>query len=154
MRDYLMGVLCAAFVCAIVSAIGTEGKELRRILAGIFLALSLFRPLVGMDLPEFSLEAYREQAQSAAARGAEQAEEAKKEIITHSLEAYILSKAEELELQVETEVHLHQDGTPAGVTITGTAPPSERKSLIDSLSRELGLGREAFQWKDPYQSSE
>lgn len=149
-----MGVICAAFLCAVVNSIGGPGQGTRRLISGIFLALSLLHPLGSLELPELTLDSIRRDAASIIEDGTAQAADAKNEFITDALEAYILTKAEELGLAVEASVTLSPEGTPKAVELTGTASPSERDALLDELSRELGLGKEALTWKQVYQSSE
>ncbi|MBE6949947.1 MAG: hypothetical protein E7451_01250 [Ruminococcaceae bacterium] len=156
MKDYVLGILCAAFLVSVIFAIGGEGpgKGTRKLIGGIFLALAVFRPMGSMELPEFSLEQYRIDADSAVAAGAVQAENARAEFITEACRAYILSKAAEVGLEPEVQVSLDADGMPCAVTLTAAASPSERETLSGCIARELGLGKEDVKWIDPYQSSE
>lgn len=154
MKAYFMGILCAAFLCSLICAIGGSGQQLRRLICGVILALAVFRPLSAPELPELSAEPFLSDAQAAVAEGTAQADAAKKEIITRSLEAYILTRAEELGLTLRVQLTVHDDGTPAELILSADASPAERDTLIRILSRDLGIGREDIIWKDPYQSSE
>ena len=154
MREYLMGALCAAFLCSIVSVMGGEGQGTRRLICGVFLALTLLHPLGSLDLPDLSLDPFLDEAEEAVERGQAQAETARNAIITDSLEAYILTKASELGLELEADVALAADGLPASVTLTGRASPSEREAINNAVTAALGIGKEDIQWKEIYQSSE
>lgn len=154
MREYLMGVLCAAFICSIVSSVGGAGQGTRKLLCGVFLALALLHPLGSLDLPQLPLEPFLDEAEDAVENGQAQAETARNDIITDSLEAYILTKASELDLTVEAEVTLTADGLPDSVTLTGSASPSEREQLADTITIALGLRMEDIRWKPLHQSSE
>lgn len=147
MRAYLMGVLCAAFICSIVSSVGGAGQGTRKLLCGVFLALSLLHPLGSLDLPELSLDPFLDEAEEAVENGQTQAQSARNDIITDSLEAYILTKASELDLTVEAEVTLTADGLPDSVTLSGLASPSEREQLSGAITAALGLGKEDIRWK-------
>lgn len=152
MKGYLMGVICAAFLCAIVNAVGGEGRGTRRMICGVFLALALLHPLGSLELPELHLDTLWEEAEAAISSGASLARDVKNEIITDSLEAYILTKANELELAVEAEVTVDADGLPVSVTLTGHGPVPQM--LTADICAAFGLGKEDIRWKEIYQSSE
>lgn len=147
MRAYLLGVLCAAFLCSIVTSIGGAGQGTRKLLCSVFLALSLLHPLGSLELPQLSLDPFRDEAEKAVQYGQTQARDAQNDIITDALEAYILTKASELDLTVEASVTLTADGLPDSVTLTGRASPSEREALSSSITAALGLGKEDIRWK-------
>lgn len=149
-----MGILCAAFLSSIVTAIGGEGQGARKLICGVFLALALLHPLGSLDLPEVSLTPFLRDAEEAVRDGRSQTLAAQNDIITDSLEAYILTKAAELGLELDAEVTLNAESLPASVTLTGRASPSEQEVLINSLCAALGLGKEEIRWKEIYQSSE
>lgn len=142
-----MGILCAAFICSIVGSIGGTGQGTRRLLCGVFLALSLLHPLGSLDLPELSFDPFLDEAEDAVEYGQTQAQAARNDIITDSLEAYILTKASELDLTIEAEVTLTADGLPASVTLSGSTSPSEREALSSSITAALGFGKEDIRWK-------
>ena len=154
MREYLLGVLCAAFICSIVGSVGGAGQGTRKLIGGVFLALTLLHPLGSLDLPKVPLDSYLNEAEAAAEAGQIQASSARNALITDSLTAYILTKAAELDLDIEARVTLTADGLPEAVTITGRASPSERERLTTTLTAALGLGKEDIRWKESHQSSE
>lgn len=147
MRAYLTGILCAAFLCAVVNAVGSSGKRIRRLITGVFLVLSLLHPLGSLDLPAISLTPYLKEAQNAASYGAQEALTARNEIISGSLEAYILTKADELGLSIGIHVEVSPDGSPRSVSLEGAAGPSEREQLCAFITDSLGLEREDLEWK-------
>lgn len=154
--SYLLRLICAAFLSALVLAIGGDGagKGMRQFLCGLFLALTALSPLGTMELPELDLEVYREDAGAAVSDGIYQAQSAQNEIITERCEAYIFNKAAELGLSLDVKVTLDEEGIPASVTLTGQASPAELEELSGCIARDLGVGKEAQTWNIPYQSSE
>lgn len=146
MREYLLGVICAAFLCSIVNAIGGEGRGTRKLVSGVFLALALLHPLGTLDLPDFPLDPILRKAEEATLTGEAQANAARNEIITEAVEAYILTEAEALGLTLEVHVALSPDGTPVCVTLSGPASPSERETLSSHLTKTLGLRKEDLYW--------
>lgn len=154
--SYLLRLICAAFLCALILAIGGEGagKGTRRLICGSFLVLTALSPFGALELSEFDLAHYQKDAEAAVSDGVSQAEEAQKEIISAACETYILNKAAGLGLAIDARVRLDDEGLPVSVTLTGSASPAERESLSGCIARDLGVGKEAQTWIDPYQSSE
>lgn len=146
MREYLLGVICAAFLCSIVNAVGGEGRGTRKLVSSVFLALALLHPLGSLDLPDFPLEQILREAEEAALTGEAQASAARNEIISEALEAYILTEAEALGLTLEVHVSLSPDGTPVSVMLSGPASPSEREVLSSHLIKTLGIRKEDLHW--------
>lgn len=153
---YFWRVICAGMICALVGAIAPEGagSRLRKLTAGIFLALAVLSPLGDLELPKLDLARIRSDARSAVQAGSEQAREAQNDIITETIEAYIWNKAAQLGYEVQVRVTLDLEGLPSAAELTGTVPEMGREALSGIIARELGLGREALTWIEPYQSSE
>lgn len=156
MTGYLWRVICAAVLCALVGSLGDggTGRGVRRLTAGLFLALTVLSPLGNVDLPDFDLSRLEADADAAVRAGTDQARAAENAIITEALEAYIWNKAVELGLELQVRVTLDEAGMPRTVELTGMASPLEREELGSSIARELGIGKEAQIWTAMYQSSE
>ena len=156
MRAYLLRLICAAILTALVDALAGSGagRGIRRLTAGIFLTLVAFSLPGRLDLPELDLELYLRQAEIAVSDGKEQASSAQADIISESLAAYIGTKAGELGLTVTAELRLDEELRPCAVVLTGTASPLQRQELTDTLVRELGLAKEAVTWTQMNQDSE
>ena len=156
MRAYLLRLICAAILTALVDALAGSGvgSGIRRLAAGIFLTLVAFSLPGSLDLPELDLEQYFRQAEIAVSDGKEQASSAQSDIISQSLAAYIGTKAGELGLTVTAELRLDGELRPCAVVLTGAASPLQRQELTDTLVRELGLAKEAVTWTEMNQDSE
>ena len=156
MRAYLLRLICAAILTALVDALAGSGagSGIRRLTAGIFLTLVAFSLPESLELPELHLEEYLRQAEIAASEGAEQASSAQSDIIAESLMAYIGTKAGELGLTVTAEIRLDEELRPRAMVLTGAASPLLRQELTDTLVRELGLAKEAVTWTQMNQDSE
>ena len=148
LSGYLMRLICAAILCALVGSMGGSSQGLRRLIAGVFLTLTALSPVGSLELPELDPGQLHADAQAAVREGKEQANEMKTDIILRACEAYIWNKAAEMGLELDSE------GLPRRLTLTGRASPLERQKLTQMLMQDLGLGREDVIWKDPYQSSE
>ena len=154
MSDYLMRLICAAILCAVIRAVAGEGKEIRRLICGIFLALTVLSVDIDSVLPEPDIDSAVQQAQAVVREGAEQAEVAQESIITEAFEAYIWNKASELDPALTVRVELAEDHAPERVILKGTVSARAQIRLTQELARELGIGEENVIWIQPHQSSE
>ena len=156
MRAYLLRLICAAILTALVDALAGSGagSGIRRLTAGIFLTLVAFSLPGSLELPELDLEEYRRQAEAVVSDGKEQASSAQADIISESLMAYIGTKAGEMGLTVTAELRLDEELRPCAAMLTGAASPLQRQELTDTLVRELGLAKEAVTWTETNQDSE
>lgn len=156
MRAYLLRLICAAILTALVDALAGNGagSGIRRLTAGIFLTLVAFSLPGSLELPEFDAEKIIRQAEIAVSEGEEQAASFRADIILESVGAYIGTKAGELGLTVTAEVRLDGELRPCAVVLTGAASPLQRQELTDTLVRELGLAKEAVTWTEMDQDSE
>ena len=151
---YLMRLICAAIVCALVGAVTGNSQGIRRLIAGIFLMLTVLSPVGDLELPEFDPDSIRADAQAAVRSGTAQADEMRAEIISDAYEAYIWNKADSMGLELEIRLDLDDEGMLRSVVLTGAASPLERQRLTEALVQELGVGKGEVTWIDPYQSSE
>lgn len=154
MSEYLMRLICAAILCALIDALCGTGAGMRRLTAGIFLTLVAFSLPTKLELPELQPEHFFREAEQAAAQGEALARDARAECITKSFEAYIQSKAEEMGLEVSARITLDEQLLPCRVELWGTASVQERQALSETISLELGMGEEDVVWTDSHQSSE
>ena len=154
MSGYVLRLCCAALLCAAVNALCGGEKGLRKLLCSVFLMLTALSPLGELELPELDPVTLQRDAQAAVRSGTEQARDAQARCITEAVEAYVWNKAAGLGLELQVRVELGETLTPKSLVLTGAASPLERQRLTQTLTGELGLGKEAVTWIDPYQSSE
>lgn len=153
MTKYILSVLSAAIISAIVSGIagesGASGK-LIRLVSGIFLAFVIVSPVADIDLSEYirQIEDYEADGSDFAAYGKHASEKAQAEIIIPRIEAYILDKAEELKLDIHAEVTLSEGEYPApsSVVLSGYASPYARQALNEWIADSLGISKESIVW--------
>lgn len=150
---YLMRLICAAIVCALIQGVAGSSQGIRRLICGIFLTLTALSPLGELELPDFDPERLRADALSAVREGTDQADEMRTDIIIDACAAYIWNKAAEMGLELEVCLELDEEGIPRRVVLTGPASPLERQKLTQTIARDFGLGKEDVTWIDPYQSS-
>ena len=153
-REYLISVTAAALLCGILkSLVGEKGNSaaLVRLICGIFLALTVIRPLKELNLQDFSLlpTGLLEEARLTSGEGEEYTRQAKEDLIIQQCEAYILDKAQTLEASIQVEIQISQEGEPipAGSIITGNLSPYARNQLSKTLEEDLGIPQEDQKWK-------
>ncbi len=153
MGQYLIGICCAALLCAIVTGVlgnkGAVGAAVK-LICGIFMMMTLISPLVDVRLQKLDsvFEGITMEADALAAEGEISSRNQIAAIIKEKSEAYILDKAGELGAQISVEVTLSGDAVPVpvGTHITGNLSPYARKQLADLLTKDLGIAGEEQRW--------
>lgn len=154
MSDYLMRLVCAAIVCAVIRAAAGEGQGLRKLICGLYLALTVLSVPFDPELPQLDPDHIAREAEAAVREGTQQADSIRQTIIIEAYEAYIWNKAAGADPDLGIRVELAEDHTLETVTLTGRAAPLDQERLTGELARELGIGEEDITWIQPHQSSE
>lgn len=152
-REYLIGVTAAALICGIVKALLPEKSGLGIVvksLLAVAMLLAAVQPLTGMRVDGLfdwtgDISADAQTIISDAEFASKEAMQAR---IKEQTEAYILAKAESLGAQLEVSVTLsdNQFAEPVGVRIAGAISPYAKQVLIQTITDDLGIDREAQQW--------
>jgi len=152
-RQYLLTVIAAAILCAVVNTIMENKGTLTAIikmLTGLFLAVTVLSPLISVQLSDFSayMQGLDNTADEAVSRGEEMAQDAAAAIIIEKTEAYILDKAASLELDIEVEVRLGSANPliPDTVYLRGSVSPYAKKRLCQFITDDLGIPEENQIW--------
>lgn len=152
-KAYLLGIFCASIFCAIITKLvgnkGTMGVVVK-LIAGIFLAVTVIRPLAAIDFSgalDWTLD-YSRLGAEAAAEGESQMRNALSEGIKTRTEAYILNKAKSLNVDVRVEVTLSEDKIPVPyeVRLTGKVSPYAKSRLQAIIAQDLGIDKERQIW--------
>lgn len=151
-RDYVLGIAAAAMICAVTLCFAEEGhtKPLMKLICGLILTFSIVRPVLNIcqgNWEELGID-YRKEAEEAAEQGTLQAEKTVRELIKEQLEAYILDKAQAMDLQIQVDVTLSQETMPVpeAAEIRGSVPPYQKTRLLRILTEELGIRKENIRW--------
>lgn len=150
--EYIFSVCVAALLCGLLTPLLKKGPagDGAKLITGIFLLLTVLRPLTGIDLPALeNLTAYiRSDVQQAVLNGEEKTHQEFSGIIKERSAAYILQKAEALGLQITVNVIVSEDTLPIpqAVYLTGAAAPYAKKQLQDVIQRDLGIAKENMIW--------
>lgn len=152
-KEYLVGVITAAILCAIVSQLaGTKGflGKTMKLITGVFMLLALIAPVANLKIhsPGQYFTDMSLQADHITMSAAAESRESVSEIIKERTQAYILDKANAYGAEVSVEVIL-SDGEipqPESVIVTGSVSPYLKKTLSDVIQRDLGISTEAQIW--------
>ena len=150
---YILSVTAAALIATIATRLLRDhglSAQIGNVWVGLFLLLSLLRPLTDLKIPDLS-DWHSDQQQSAAqavAKGEAVSKAALAQRIKSQTEAYILNKAASLQVQLQVEVILSDDTlpVPAAVKLSGTISPYAKGQLQQILWQELGISKENQQW--------
>lgn len=146
-RNWLMGVTCAAILLALAESLTPEGsvKRICRLAGGVMLLLAAIGPVTRLEEADFARITERYQTQADTYREAlnEETENLYESIIAEKTGAYILDKAEELGVtcQVSVTVGWEKNGTPrpAAVILYGTWTKEQKETLTQIIASDLGI---------------
>lgn len=152
-REYLISVTAAALLCGILRSLtGEKGSVngLLRLVSGIFLALTVIRPVKELTLGEFSFlpSDLLTEARAASEEGADYAQRAMERLIKEQCEAYILDKAQALGADIQVDIRVSGDSTPVPISsvVSGDLSPYAKSQLKQALETDLGIPEEDQQW--------
>lgn len=157
-RNWLLGITCAAMVLALAENLAPEGgvKRICRLAGGLVLLLAAIGPVVKLDEGELTqlTRQYRIEAEEYGQELTRQQEILYESIIAEETAAYILDKAEGLGISCRVEVTVAwSDGVPQPHTaiITGTWTVQQHEELSRIIESELGIAR-ALQYYEERES--
>ena len=153
MKNYILSIVIAAIICSLSSALLNEQKaigKLVKLLSGILMTVTLLNPLKTVTFKNISIyfDNISNEAQAYANEGKISSQYDTAAIIKERTEAYILEKANAMNLDISLEVHLDENNSiPSSVTISGELAPYEKSVLSDYIKETLGISEEHQQWK-------
>lgn len=151
-KDYLIGVIAAAIVCAIVSQMAGKDTFLAaalKLITGVFMLIALTAPALNLRIKPISLFAdISQQAEQITSSAEDSTRESISGIIKERTQAYILDKAKNqgADLAVEVALSDAEIPEPISVTISGNVSPYVKKTLSEMIEKDLGIGVEAQIW--------
>ena len=156
LRQWILGVTCAAMIAAVVQAFarkGGAGKAVQ-LTAGLLVLLAAAKPLVGLSAFDVSgaLQDLQFQQETRADELTEENDRMMKALIEGKTEAYILGKAKEMGIDCGVLVTYARNESgafaPARVTITGALTAEEQRRLAGQISADLGIAGENIVFKE------
>lgn len=151
-REYLFSITAGALLCGVLQAMTDKedpGAAILKLVCGIFLTITVLKPLGGWSLTEFAAipEIVSREGEGAAAAGEEYARRARIRLIKAETEAYILDKAAGYDLALQVEVTVDEETLlPASVSLRGETSPYTRQQMIRIIEKDLGIREENVQW--------
>ncbi len=119
-------------------------------MTGLFLAITMLRPLIHIDLGGIWADArlYSKDAERLTLAAQELAREDRTAIIKSKSEAYILDKAASLGAEVTVTVTLscEEPLVPCAVRISGIISPYAKTQLSQIIQNDLAIPKEAQEW--------
>ena len=153
MKEYLISVTAAAVICGcVMSLLGSKGTigAVGKLLCGIFLAVTVIRPVLEVELTEFEIlsDQINQSSYIAVETGTRMVQAAMSDGIKTRMEAYILDKATALGADLEVDVILSEDAIPVPkeIQLRGTVSPYIKKLLAAWLETDLGINGEGQIW--------
>ena len=153
MKDYILGIMVAGIVCGVTRSLLSDKTaigQILRLLTGILMVITILSPVVNISFTHITdfLDGLTEQGDYYANSGKTMAEESMSAIIKEQIEAYILDKADRMDLDITVEVALDDsnNSVPCGVTITGNLSPYAKGILGSYIEEQLGIAKENQRW--------
>ena len=154
MKDYILGIIVAGIVCGIVRSFvssKTATGQILRLLTGVLMVITIASPVANISFNHITdyLDGLTAQGNIYSDSGSAMAEESRSAIIKEQIEAYILDKADRMDLDIAVEVALddRNNSIPCGVTITGSLSPYAKGIMGSYIEEQLGIAKEYQQWK-------
>lgn len=152
-RSYVLSIVCAAILCAVVKILlgeETATGRIGKLLSGILLAVAIIAPLGDISFSGIGdyLKGVNWEATTYVEDGKTASQEQLSAIIKAQTEAYILDKADRMGLDIAVEVELDgdNDSIPCGVRITGDVSPYGKEGLSAYIESTLGIAKEKQIW--------
>lgn len=153
LRQYIISITAAAILCGILTGFfGKKGtiSAVVKLLSGLFLALTVIRPWIQLEINDLSdfLDSISVSSSDAVQAGKTSAEDALRERIKAKTEAYILDKATAWDAELTVEITLSEADppVPCAVCLSGRVSPYAKVQLSKMLEEDLGIAKEDQTW--------
>lgn len=151
LREYVLGIMAAAALGAVLLAIVPEkagGKRILQTMCGLVVTLAAVMPLgkLRLDPGESLLSEIRMEAHSEKEKASREVRQEMTEVITGRTASYIEDKARDLGAEVVAEITLDEDLKPWSARIQGQVSAYIKDRLGASITGELGIPKERQVW--------
>ena len=150
---YLYGIIAAAVICSVIMSIAPKAKATKSLLGmlcGLFLLLSLLKPIKNIDFTNITnLENILEiDSNAIVEQGIESSSHSLREVIKEECEAYVVEKATQMGATISVDIQIAEGNTPVptDATITGAISPYAKERLMDVLTEDLNIPKERLRW--------
>ena len=152
MKKYILSIIACAIISSIACSIFDKKQSIGKIvqiLTGILMTLTILSPLKRIENFNISniLRDISKEADRYVEEGKYSSHSGIAEIIKQQTEAYILDKANSMELDVTVEVELSDDkSVPCGIEINGSVAPYDKNILSEYIENNIGITKEKQIW--------
>lgn len=153
-RQYLLSVIASAMICGMITGLlGKKGTypSVVKMLCGLFVSITIISPIKQIQFSDYkaNLHHLSKDANEIVEQSKINTQNAVAKLIEEKVEAYILKRADELDLQISVDVILDtaDSYTPKTIIIYGAASASAKQSLQEMIIKELGIAKENQVWK-------
>ena len=152
-RGYLIALTAAAILGALVRRLAPSGGAGRaaRLGAGLLVLVTAFGPIASMDTVSATRDLVRRGFVDplSSVEFSKNVNELMTALITEQTEAYILDKAQELDLSLTAEVTAKITDmypVPFSVKLTGSPTEKQKQALTEIIAAELKIPEERQEW--------
>ncbi len=154
LKEYILRIIAAAILCALVKSFAGKSSAVNAILktiCGVFLTLTILSPIVHFNFTTITdqIDFFSSDAQRSVEAGVQLTDSSLRSSIKQQTEAYILDKAASLDAALTVEVTLSGDElpTPCSVILEGRISPYAKSRLAELISDDLGISKENQTWR-------
>ena len=154
MKSYLCSLTAAALLSALLTALLPEGSGKRnvRLGCGLLLAVVALSPVMRLDYDSIAKQIAEIRLDTEAARtGVEiRNRELQARIISEQAAAYILDKADSMDVKLEVEVETRDAGSgpyPWSITLTGACGGEKQARLTQLIEEDLAIPAARQVWQ-------
>ena len=151
-KQYLLSILAAAIICAIITKLTRHHQAISgiiKMITTIFLSVTVFTPLLNLKVcNQFALpDQLSLKADEIISSAQTDIKNQTEEIIISQTETYILEKAALYDADINVSIGLDSDtGVPASVTLRGMVAPATKQRIQHFLVEEVGIPEEDQVW--------
>ena len=152
LRQYILTVICITVSCGILQMLLTDGiaASLVKLISGLVISVSVLSPLINEEVLQWKLmfEDIVSDSSVVISNGETAASELVQQRIKEGTEAYILTKASNMGVDIRLNVELGNEypNAPEKLTIYGNVSPYIKRQLSATISNDLGIPEENQIW--------
>lgn len=152
LSEYILSVVCTAILSGIIMLLFDKNMPVIGVLKLVFsivMTVTILRPVLSENLffQDGLFEMVSEDSSGIVSEGRDIAASMHREIISEQIQAYILDKAEMLNMDLSVDVKLQDDNLPESICMSGYVSPYAKKQLEQYITTQLGVRKECLTWQ-------
>ena len=152
-REYILSVICVGIICALVQMLVTGSGSVQSVVkfvSGIVLSVCVIAPVLDLEEVKWNtmFDSILAERQWIIEEGKDAAANELSQSLKEQTQAYILSKAGAMGMEVQVDVTVSDDELPVPETvrIVGSVSPYGKMRLSQYITAELGIEKENQKW--------